>query len=187
MTIPAPEFSRLVTADRIPPTGIEQDIEARPAERAALAKRFSLLELKKLTAHLSLALAHDQGIHVTGKIKADIVQNCVVTLDPVTTPLDLDIDLMFVPDGARPVGAGSPDVDSVDEEFEIYLGGRIDLGEMVAQHMGISIDPYPRKPDARLSTTQFGPAAERPRPFSKLADLGQIKAKRDKKGEKTDD
>ena len=64
-----------------------------------------------------------------------------------------------------------------DEEFEFYSGGKIDLGEMVAQHLGINIDPYPRKPDAALPTTEFGAIIEKPQPFASLAKIAKKQGK----------
>lgn len=42
-----PEFSRLLPVDRVPEAGLEEQIEADDKERAALARRFDLPEIRK--------------------------------------------------------------------------------------------------------------------------------------------
>ncbi len=159
----APEFSRVITAARLPPHGIEESYEAKPDERAALAKRFELLRLDSLKAELSVKPGRLDIVTVTGKITATFVQNCVVTLEPLTTRMKLDIDVTFVPAGqaggnkqSKAQEADEDLDDAPDEDIETYSKDRIDLGEMVAQQMAVNIDPYPRKPDAALPATEFG-------------------------------
>ena len=167
------EFSRPIAADHIPPSGMDQNLEAKPAERAALAKRFDLVELKRLKAQLTLTPGRDYMVTVKGTLFADIVQSCVVTLEPVATHFELPVDTVFIPAALNKKGAGSPDPEDVDEEFEIYSGGKIDLGEMVAQHLGINIDPYPRKAGVMLGAVEFGAKAEKPKAMAVLADLAK--------------
>jgi uncharacterized metal-binding protein YceD (DUF177 family) len=178
MTGPAPEFSRIISVARIPPVGTEESLTAKPDERAALAKRFDLVKLSSLTATVTVQPSGEQIIHVKGMAAADIMQQCVITLEPLPSHIDLDIDVEFVPAEAHKAGSGSPYADDLDSEIELYDNGKIDLGEIVAQHLGIAIDPYPRKPDARLPATEFGAKADMRQPFAQLAD-----ALKGKKGE----
>ena len=69
--------------------------------------------------------------------------------------------------GLRP-GENIAEMDELEEEIDTYSGGKIDLGELVAQQMGITIDPYPRKEGAALPKTEFGPKIEEPHPFADL-------------------
>ena len=168
MTTPLPEFSRIVSVSRIPPSGLEQDIEAKPAERAALAKRFDLIDMPLLKAQLTVTPGAGQSITVSGQIESDIVQNCVITLEPIKTHFDLRLNITLLPAEIHAKGAGSPDPGDLDEEVDMYEDGKIDLGETVAQHLGISIDPYPRKPDAAFGSVEFGAKVEKPQPFAEL-------------------
>ena len=168
MPPPAPEFSRIVSVTRISPKGIEEQVECRPAERAALAKRFDLVDLSSLKAELTLT-PESQNVLVTGSIEADLVQRCVVTLEPITSHFDLNVDVLFIPAEENKTGAGSPEPDDMDNEFELFSGGKIDIGEMVAQQFGVNIDPYPRKANAALPATEFGTKIEEIHPFAALA------------------
>ena len=168
MTDFVPEFSREIAVARISPTGLEEDLEAKPEERAALAKRFDLVELRSLKAQLSLKTSGQETIFVKGKIKAEIVQRCVVTLELMTTSINLKVDTVCLPADQHRAGAGSSHYDELDDEFEIFSNGKIDLGEMVAQHLGVTIDPYPRKEGATLPATEFGARVEELHPFAHL-------------------
>ena len=48
-----------------------------------------------------------------------------------------------------------------DEETEAIVGGIIDLGELVSQHLGINLDPYPRKPGLAFVEAEYGGKDER--------------------------
>ncbi len=173
MSEPTPEFSREIAIARISPSGIIEELDAKPAERTALAARFDLLELPALTAQLTLKPSGQETIFVKGKIIADIVQRCVVTLEPMSTHIDLAVDTVFLPAEQHRVGAGSSHYDELDDEFEIFSNGKIDLGEMVAQHLGVTIDPYPRKAGAELPATEFGAKVEERKPFAELVKGGK--------------
>jgi uncharacterized metal-binding protein YceD (DUF177 family) len=163
-----PEFSRIISIARIPPKGVEEALEAKPSERAALAKRFDLFDLTTLKAKLTLTPGSQDSVTVKGKLNASYVQNCVVTLEPLTTHLDLDIDVTFFPsEGSQNEADCAPD--ELDEEFESFSGGKIDLGELVAQQLGVNIDHYPRQPDAILTETEFGAKLETEHPFATLS------------------
>jgi hypothetical protein len=179
MNAPAPEFSRIVSVARISPTGVEKLLESKADERIALAKRFDLIDLKVLKAELTLTPGSQQTINATGTIHADLVQRCVVTLEPLTTHLNLNVDVVFIPSG-RERDVESTDPQELDDEFEFFSEGKIDLGEMVAQQLGVNIDPYPRKPDAALPVTEFGVKVEKPRPMAALASIVKNKKNKDK-------
>lgn len=175
-----PEFSRLIGVERIPDQGCEEILSPKPNEQAALAKRFDLLELTHMKAVLTLKPELRGTIAAFGRLRADVVQQCVVTLEPLTTRINAPLKVLFIPAHLQNTHAESGDVDTVEEDIEYYTGGKIDLGEWVAQHLGLNLDPYPRKPDAALVQTEFGPVDEKPHPFAQLADLAQMKKNKDK-------
>lgn len=144
---PPAEFSRPIAADQIGPQETERSISANEAERARLAERFGLLALDRLTASLRLTRGRAGLVNVRGELEADVVQACVVTLEPVRSELRERFTVVFgairpVPDGEVVIG--------LDEEdpAEELTDGRIDLGEVVAQQLAVALDPYPRAPGA---------------------------------------
>lgn len=182
MTPAAPEFSRLVRVDRIPVSGMHLDLEAKPAERAALAERFGIQSIDELRASLTLrAMAGGSLIRVSGHLSAQVVQTCVVTLDPVPETVDEDFVLTF--GGAEPDEVGAEIELSLDEEDppDPIVDGVIDVGEAVAEHLALALEPFPRKPgiafDGGDEAAAPAPAEEekRPNPFAVLAQLRKNK------------
>jgi uncharacterized metal-binding protein YceD (DUF177 family) len=162
-----PEFSRPVGVNTLPRDGRTIAIEADEAERAALARRFDLLALDELKARFTLTEGRGDTVVVAGTLTASVVQRCVVTLDPVAATVEDEIEAVFAHAAGR--DEAEVEVDPLAAEAEPLVDGRIDLGELAAQHLSLALDPYPRSPDAPE------PAAEPPvseaetrRPFAVL-------------------
>ncbi|HEY8567338.1 MAG TPA: DUF177 domain-containing protein [Beijerinckiaceae bacterium] len=158
-----------VPVDRLPALGTEVTVEASEAERAALAQDFGIPAIKVLTGRFRVkALPGGQGVKVTGRVRGEVTQICVVTLDPFDGALDEEVDVDFVPAGdprRRPDPA--PDDEEQDAPDEI-VDGRIDLGALTAEFLALGLDPYPRKPGVDF-VQEAGPALESP--FAALAKL----------------
>jgi uncharacterized metal-binding protein YceD (DUF177 family) len=170
------EFSRPISVEKIPPHGLTQNVEAKEAERQKLAERFGLLDLGSLKAELTLHPAGaDQSIMVTGKIAADVTQQCVVTLDPLPAHIESTLEVFYMPQAIDVGGAGPSDPD--EQEMEVITDGAIDLGELAAQHLGIALDPYPRKPGVGFVEAEYGdtqkPAGPLAGPLAELAKLAK--------------
>lgn len=140
----------IVKAAEIPGRGQSFDYTANDQQRADLATRFDIPELRALTAQITLnPLAGGPMIRVTLALQADLVQNCVVTGDPVPEKIDLRVELDFAPPSM------------IDENIELTLddadppdpieNGEIDLGDVIAQQLSLALDPYPRAPDAAFT------------------------------------
>ncbi|MEJ0063436.1 MAG: DUF177 domain-containing protein [Alphaproteobacteria bacterium] len=177
-----PEFSYPFEVDKIPPGGKDLTITATPEECQAVAERLRLLSLKKLLANLQLRRIDDSAmIMVTGNFASDVVQQCVVTLDPVPANPAGEISGLFAPPSIikkEDEEDGEDMIDIMADEVEPIVGGIIDLGELVVQHLALALDPYPRSPGAKL--TEPPPASnqnQRISPFAKLADLVKDKEK----------
>ena len=143
------QSQRQVTPDDVGPLGLIVEIEFDDAEREALKRRLDLLALERLTAALRFAPADEAegAIRVSGAILARLAQRCVVTLEPVPLTLGESISVLYVP---------VPE-DSTEHEIEVLAEGEeaeplppdgIDAGEVVAEHLALFLDPYPRHPDA---------------------------------------
>lgn len=170
-----PELSRPLKVDRIPAGGIEEKIVATPAERAALAKRFSLLDFSRFEALLNVD-REGKMLAVTGHFMAEVAQACVVTLEPVPEKVKARIDVLFAPPYLikEDHEGGLADLGEADPP-EPIVGGMIDLGELVAQHLALALDPYPRKKGAALGVIEAKGKEEDSavvlRPFTVLAGL----------------
>ncbi len=174
----APEFSRPVDVESLGTTPIRLDIRADAEERANLARRFGLVELKSLAANVTLERDAAGDIRLLGRFKAEVVQTCVVTLDPVPATIDAEVERVFTP-AARPDADSSEEVFLAPEDDEPADGladGIVDVGETVAEALALEIDPFPRAPGAvfqGLGTGEGDKAEdiEKSGPFAALAKL----------------
>jgi uncharacterized metal-binding protein YceD (DUF177 family) len=161
MSASAPEFSRPVPLKRIGSRPLRQKIAASEAERAALAKRFSLVSLDRLEA--AVELAHESGgtVLLTAEFFAEFAQECVVSLEPVAGSVQASFTLRYGPPEAE------PETESEDDPaFEPLTGEAIDIGEAVAQEFSLSLPPFPRAPGAVIEDAP--PELEGEGPFAAL-------------------
>lgn len=169
-----PELSRPLKVERVPVGGIEEHIVATPLEREALVKRFDLLDLSRFEAFLNVDREKGGMFSVTGRISADAVQRCVVTLEPVCESIQDTIDLLFAPPHLIKKDKDGPLADFGEvEPPEPIENGMIDLGELVSQHLATSLNPYPRKEGASLGVVEVKPPVstaeiKQLNPFAKL-------------------
>lgn len=151
-----PEFSRGVNLARLPPEGREERLAASAAECAALARRFAIPAVNRLEAVLLLCPEPGGMATVTGRLSAEVVQECVVTLEPVTQVVEEAVALRIVPPGHEP--AEDPEA---PDEIE-SAGDTVDLGEAVAEQLALALDPYPRAPGATFAGEGAGDAPSGP-------------------------
>ncbi|HWA42888.1 MAG TPA: DUF177 domain-containing protein [Hypericibacter adhaerens] len=166
-----PEFSRPIRVERIGRDEIGRQIEAKPAEREALAVRLGLESLDLLRAELRLKRLSRGRIAVEGRLQAKLTQLCVASLAPVASEIEGEFAVEFVE--AEP-GPEAEAVVSVESEAppEPIEEGAIDLGETVVQELAERIDPYPRAPGADVTWRDEAPGEPEPkRPFAALSAL----------------
>jgi uncharacterized metal-binding protein YceD (DUF177 family) len=165
-----PEFSRHQILTDPPQAGVEDRLDASPAECAALAERFGIEALKHFSARFTRKPYPGGGLLISGWIKAEPVQLCIVSLEPVTEHLDKPFTLVVLP----PDGTLSEDPDGPDE-IQADATGHFDLGEALAEELSLSLNPYPRQAGAHLPLAleeAAEPTEATPRnPFAKLAAL----------------
>ena len=165
-----PEFSRPVRIDTLGTSPRQLTIGADEKERAALAKRFDLAAIGSLAAEAELVLRNGDII-ATGTLAASVTQSCVATGVPVDARVDEAFRIIFRP---PPEGNVDEEVELSEAECDVvfYSGGAIDLGEAVAETLSLSLDPYPRAPDADAALREAGVMSEgEAGPFGALAAL----------------
>lgn len=161
-----------VTLDQITEAGLNRQIEAPEAARAAIAALAGLREVPELSAAFELSKSGSK-IHVAGTVHGRVGQTCVVSLEPMETVIDEPIDVTFAPPPAGAVAAdvhdGEPRHKADDEAPEPLTGNTVDLGAIAAEFLVLAIDPYPRKEGAEFAP----PAVEKGGnyPFAALAAL----------------
>jgi uncharacterized metal-binding protein YceD (DUF177 family) len=172
-----PAWSAPVAVAAVPETGRRLDRVADGAAREAIAKAAGLAALPRLEAGFDLTRHGADGLRVVGRVSATVVQNCVVTLEPIESEIDEAVDLVFLPDVAPATDAVDLEALEADEPPEAIRDGVIDLGAVATEFLLLGLDPYPRKPGAVFEA----PPASDPtsHPFAALAALKKGDAPKD--------
>jgi uncharacterized metal-binding protein YceD (DUF177 family) len=150
------ELTRMVKAR--PLQGEPVVIEATEAERAAVTSRFGLGAVHSLRAEVALE-QKPRAIRATGRLTATIMQPCAVSGEVFPVTIDEPIDLRFVEENLRPVGEDEVielELEADDCDEIEYAGDMFDLGEAVAQTLGLAIDPYAEGPNADAARKAAG-------------------------------
>ncbi|WP_380783133.1 YceD family protein [Sphingomonas sp. R86520] len=164
-----PEFSRPERLDTIGERERIVEIVATEDERAALAKRFAMVSISHLDARFAIKRT-DSGIVVKGRVTGAAVQPCSVTDEPLDTQIDEPVALLFV----EQLIAEGDEVELSDDALDMVAieGGTIDLGEAAADTLALSIDPFPRGPNAAAALAAAGVISEDEfRPANAFSDL----------------
>jgi len=173
-----PPLSRPVSVISIPPEGLEIEIVASEAERAALADLNGLVAIPALTAQLRVKRWRGDGLEVDGDVQATVRQTCVVTLEPFDAEIAEPLHVRFAPPPEenarrrpRESEASAHDIDlSGEDPPDPLMGGSVDLGLSVSEFLTLALDPYPRKPGAQFQ--EPAPAADaETSPFATLRKL----------------
>jgi uncharacterized metal-binding protein YceD (DUF177 family) len=172
------EFSYLVKVGHISANPVQVRVEADERERASLADLWKVEAVNRLSAELQIARWKKDGVRIKGKVAGEVVQACVVTLEPVVSTIEQEIDQIYVPEGSKLArivldGAGEmvldPDGPDLPEQF---TGDTIDAGALVAEFAALDIDPYPKKPGVAFAEHIESSDQEdkKPSPFAVLKD-----------------
>ncbi len=170
------EFSRTIALGELGPDGVRREISADASEMAALAKRFGLVAIDSLSAKITIE--QDEAGHrvfLRGSLRADVVQSCVVTHKPVANHVEgaLAVTYSTAEDALESVRHMAPETDVAPGEDDLpewLEGDEIDMGEVVAEHLGLYLDPYPRRPGVVFSPEDEEDPAQAS-PFTVLRDF----------------
>lgn len=150
-----PELSHLVDPRFLPAEPIR--LQATAEQRRALSNRFALISVDRLAVQLVLAPDGD-AVVATGQLTADIVQSCAVSGEDLPVHIAEPLSLRFVRQPETAAEEIELDERNCDEIF--YEGSSFDLGEAVAQSLGLAIDPYAVGPDADRIRKEKGLSGE---------------------------
>jgi uncharacterized metal-binding protein YceD (DUF177 family) len=171
----ANEFSHIVKLSEVGNHSRNIHLAADEAERSGLIARFDLAALDSLEADISLN-NEAAGVVALGRFTARLAQYCIASNDPVPAVLDEPIHIRFI---AEPTDGGEFELEADDCETMFHDGQSIDLGEAVAQSLGLALDPYPRSPDSEKILKAAGvKSEEEAAPLGALASLKDLLAKK---------
>lgn len=147
MTVAAPPFSEVIRLNEIG-AGIERRLVPDPAARRRIAATLDLADLSAFEADVSVAPAAI-GWRLSGWFRAEAVQTCGLTLEPLPVSLEksFSVDLVEDPSGGQ---EGEVEVLLDEDGPDLVDGGKIDLGQYAVEQLALNLDPFPRKPGAEF-------------------------------------
>lgn len=165
----------------IPDIGFSFRVDFNDAAKEKLADRLNLISVTEFKGQGEI---HVKGRFVTfaGNFTADVVQSCVISLNPVSARLSEDIHLELVSEEEADARDREEAFLNPDEpEYDILQPDRIVPGEILAQTLSMALNPYPRCPDASLEEITSGGveinqgSVPKDNPFAALQDLAKKK------------
>lgn len=169
-----PPFRMAALSARKP---VRFDITADAPTRTALAAALGIRALRKFTFRGEVRPSGRGDWVLDGVFGATFVQDCAITLDPVTTRVDEDVTRRYVTE--LPFTEG-PELEMPEDDSVELLGQFIDPGAVAIEELVLALPPFPRAPGVALTEDGVLRAApegqdpvtdDRPRPFAGLAAL----------------
>jgi len=157
--------SFMANVQRLPQKGMPVTIIADTEQRKALAAGHDLISVEDFRSDVTIRPWKKDGVRVSGSVKADILQTCVVTLEPLAAHIEEEISAIFVPEGSSlardEVEGGEMVLDAEGPDSpETFRGDTIDVGALAEEFFELGIDPYPRKAGSTIESELPVPEAE---------------------------
>ncbi|MBQ2263396.1 MAG: DUF177 domain-containing protein [Loktanella sp.] len=172
--LPPIPHSPLRLADLVASRGTEFALTPDTGARSAIADALGITGIKKLRFDGKLTPQGRKDWVLTATLGATVVQDCVVTLAPVTTRLDESITRSYLAE--MPEVSGT-EVEMPEDDTIEPLPDTIDLYAVLTEALALALPLYPRAEGAELGQivyTEKGVAPltdEAARPFAGLGAL----------------
>ncbi len=173
--MPLPFSHPLRPADLVTHEPTQFELVLDDATCAAIAKDIDVPGLRKIRFKGTLQPIGKRDWQLTAHLGATVLQDCVVTLAPVTTRIEEDVTRQWL--AATRKTADEEEVEMPEDVTQDPLGDVIDLGEVLIEALALALPPYPRAAGADLSEQNFAEKGVTPmtdedaRPFAGLAGL----------------
>jgi uncharacterized metal-binding protein YceD (DUF177 family) len=140
-----PELSFPIDINKIKGGSFIKEIIATEEQCQKLAERFGLIKLGKFIANLNITrLSSSSLVIVEAVFSANVVQRCVITLDPISADIKGSYVCKYsnnsIEESSEPVYF---DIMSEDPP-EPIVDGQFDAGIILSEQLGLELDPFPR-------------------------------------------
>lgn len=178
-----PELTYPVFWSDVPQNGVSKKITATTQECRKLAELLDVVSLSQVEADFKITRWRGSGLKVAADIRAEVVQNCVVSLEKISTSLNEQTEWFFKPETRLEKNNEPETVLQIDpsgvDPADPLIEGRINLGDLLAEHLCLMIDPFIRSPlvefDAICENLRESPASGTSNisPFAILKQIGK--------------
>lgn len=159
-------------------------ITAEPDELVALARYLDVDRIDRLSLAGFISPTGKDGWRVRGRLVAKLEQSCVVSLAPIRSRHDAEVERRYLP--ATRISAEHEVLVSLDDEdLPDPFTDTIDPAQLAIESLALMIDPYPRAEGAELGQYVFAAPGVTPlsdkasQPFASLAVLKRSAAESD--------
>jgi len=142
-----PDFSRLVDLTKLNLSGENQSISANPEERSSVATFLGLRAVDQLDGQFALNPRGREVLLLSGTIFARVVHNCSISLEAVAADHKINVKLIY--NNTAAVKLKERDINFAVEDPEppeLILDGKLDLADIMLEHLILNLNPYPRAP-----------------------------------------
>ncbi|GGL74443.1 YceD family protein [Wenxinia marina] len=153
---------------------IDVSLEPDAAGRAAVADALGIRGVRKLRFAGRLDPEGRRDWRLEATLGATVVQDCVVTLEPVVTRIDDPVTRRYLESWQEPTGE---EVEMPDDDEAGPLPASLDLAEVMIEALALALPLYPRAEgveEVDLTVTEPGAApieSEEAKPFAGLQAL----------------
>jgi hypothetical protein len=167
-------FSHVFNLSRLGRAGERVSLTARGEELHYIAAWAGVRAVEAFTATIELQKLSPSSFTYEATLRADIVQDCVVTLEPLRFTIEREVRRELhllegrpaLADGEVVVDPGSDAEDVVEEIASLHY----DLATPLLEELALAIDPYPRAPGVAFAPPSE-PDARPESPFAVLKNL----------------
>jgi len=175
MNHPPLPFSVFFDLGRLSDRGAEIAAAPNEAERAAIAVFVGASALERFDAVIRLSRQGSDTFIYEADFSADVVQACVVTLEPVRSHLEGEFKRQYrvlAKHSRRHSAVSTIEIPAAedDDDLEILASPHVDLAAPLLEELSLALEPSPRAPGVAFEPPkdETGPAEN---PFAVLAKL----------------
>jgi uncharacterized metal-binding protein YceD (DUF177 family) len=155
--------------------GAELSLSPDAAERARIAAWLGALEVPRLDTTIRLSREDDDVYRYDADFTAEVVQACVVTLEPVPSLYTGRAERRYrvVARAQRRPSRSTdiPEIDPGDDDApEVILSSLLDIAAPILEEISLLLDPYPRAPGVTFDPPKDA-EGDSDNPFAVLAKL----------------
>lgn len=149
MTDPSLPYSAPVRLHQVR-VGEQRRLAPDEAARRRIAAALDLASLDSFIADVTLTTSGQSGWKLSGRVVADAVQSCGLTLEPLPVHIDTRFSVSLTEAAASDAETGEIDITLDDDTPDLIEEGQIDLGQYAVEQLALRLDPFPRKPGAEF-------------------------------------
>jgi uncharacterized metal-binding protein YceD (DUF177 family) len=152
-------------------------LEPDAAERAEIAAAVGATTVRKLRLAGTLEAQGKYDWHLRAKLGVTVIQPCVVTLEPVTTRIDVDVVRSYLDNMPEPEG---DDFEMPEDDTVEPLPHQLDLATLMVEALALAIPDYPRAEGVALGKAIYTAPGVAPMTDEDTKPLAGLAALRDK-------